>query len=80
DDCTGGEADIFVFVVDGSDQRKLTDDQFYDSKPVWSPAGDAVAFLANHDIYLINADGTDRRRLISDIATNHELSWRPLGR
>ncbi|MCB0017794.1 MAG: PD40 domain-containing protein [Anaerolineales bacterium] len=80
DDCTRGEADIFVIGVDGSDQRKLTDDQFDDSKPVWSPAGDAVAFLANHDIYLINADGTDRRRLIADIATNHELSWRPLGR
>ncbi len=80
DDCTRGEADIFVIGADGAGQRKLTDDELYDYGPVWSPAGDAVAFRSNRDIYLINADGTGLRRLISDSATNHELSWRPLGR
>ena len=55
----------------------------YKTEPVWSPSGDAIAFVAsankNPDIFLIAADGSASRRLTSDPAVDYGPMFSPDG-
>ena len=64
---------IFVVSADGGAPQQLTDGDFVDADPVWSPDGSAIAFTsARHedrdydnaaDVWLIPATGGEPRRL-----------------
>jgi TolB protein len=64
---------------DGSNQRRLTHNDFDDFAPAWSPNGKTIAFVSDRDgkreIYLMDADGNNQRPLT---AGNHP-QWSPDG-
>jgi len=86
-----GNAEIFIMNPDGSDQRRLTFNQFEDSSPVWSPDGSQIAFISDRDdpqagecfpnclfqIYVINTDGSDEYKLVETEFTTHHPDWHP---
>lgn len=81
--------DIYLMDADGKHQTRLTDNTTADDvAPLWSPAGDQIAFQTNrggngYEIYLMNADGSNQRPLRS--AANggpvfgQSIEWSPDG-
>jgi Tol biopolymer transport system component len=67
----GGESlnnsEIFSINITGGDERRLTDNAYVDTYPVWSPDGDQIAYLSwpdqTLDIYLMDPDGGNQRLL-----------------
>lgn len=71
-DDAGGDEEIVVMNADGSNRRRLTDNNRLDTEPAVSPDGTRVAWAGeavagNVDILVMNIDGTGVRRL-----TRHE--------
>ena len=75
----GSNTDVWVYDIARGVRTRLSSGPERDSRPVWSPAGDEVAFSSgrvdNQDIFLRQADGsgeekvlvrTPRRELLSD--------------
>jgi Tol biopolymer transport system component len=80
--------DIYVMDADGSHVVRLTDDPSGEFMPVWSPAGDRIAFTregdaatgANESIYTMRPDGSDVRQVSSPDGGRHVWpSWSPEG-
>ena len=75
--------EIYVMDVDGSNQRRLTDNSAWDLAPTWSPDGSRIAFESNRDgndeIYVMDADGSNQRRLTDNPAWDSFASWSPDG-
>jgi len=79
-----GDFEIWVMNTDGSDQRKLTDNDTTDWSPAWSPDGNQIVFISNRDsndeIYVMNPDGSDVRRLTqTNDASESFPAWSPDG-
>ena len=79
----GGNHDVYVMNVDGSNQTRLTTNLAYDDQPKWSPDGSKLAFISNRDgnfeIYTMNADGSSQTRLTNNPAADGFPSWSPNG-
>jgi len=45
----GGQIDLYVMNVDGSNLTRMTNDPAMDTFPAYSPAGDAIAFTSDRD-------------------------------
>jgi Tol biopolymer transport system component len=77
--------DLAVVNRDGTNWRELTNDQFFDRYPRWSPDGRRIAFASdrsgNYEIWTINADGTNLRQLTfnSERGASFPL-WSPDGK
>ena len=93
-DSVGWTADrpqhLFVVPADGSSEPvQLTDGDYEDHSPSWSPDGKTIAFVsARHpdwdlemvnDVYLVDAAGGEPRRLTQGGGTVGSLSWAPDG-
>lgn len=65
--------EIYVMLPDGSDQRRLTNNNANDSAAAWSLGAKTIAFQTNRNgypqIFLMNADGTDQHLLV-DLGVN----------
>lgn len=94
-DSVGWTADrrqhLFVVPADGSAQPvQLTDGDFEDHSPAWSPDGRTLAFVsARHedwdlgmvsDVYLVDAAGGEPRRLTQGGGSIGSVAWLPDGR
>jgi Tol biopolymer transport system component len=79
----GGDHDIYVMGLDGSNQTRLTSHPAYDDQPKWSPDGSRIVFMSdrsgNFDVYSMNADGTNQTRLTSSPAAEGFPVWSPDG-
>lgn len=81
---------LFVVPADGSaEPRQLTDGDYEDVQPAWSPDGRTIAFVsARHDdwdvtpitdVYLVDADGGQPRRATGLDGGCSSPSWSPDG-
>ena len=75
---TDGDADIFVSRADGTEARRLTDNDSIDSFPCWTADGKRLLFASirsgKWQVYSMNPDGTDVQQL-----TEHRIgAWRPI--
>jgi Tol biopolymer transport system component len=81
-----GNIEIYTMIADGSDQRRLTFNEYDDYSPAWSPDGSQIAFISDRDdpnpgncshtcfyqLYSINADGSGEHKLIeTEFSTLH---------
>ena len=75
--------EIYSMNADGSNAIRLTDNDFEDDAPIWSPDGQRIAFVSirdgNADIYAMNADGTEITRLTKHNAADWQPAWSPDG-
>ena len=75
-----GNWDIYVMDANGQNPRKLTDNNWLDNSPSWSPDGKHIAFasteLANWDIYVMAADGGNPQNLTNNpFAHDRQPVW-----
>ena len=78
--------DIFVMEPDGSNQTNLSNHPANDFDPVWSPGGDAIAFLSDRGneqgegrfVFVMKADGSGVTQL-SSMPDSAWPDWSPAG-
>ncbi|MEM8895151.1 MAG: S41 family peptidase [Bacteroidota bacterium] len=73
------QGDIWTASADGSDAKRLTIHEGYETFPEWSADDQQIAFSSdrygNHDIYTIAAAGGTPNRLTNHSATDQLSSW-----
>jgi len=62
--------------ADGSNPRRLTNDDAADRLPTWSPDGDLIAWSRNRDIYVMAWDGSSQTKLAEEAGFP---AWSPDG-
>jgi tricorn protease len=75
--------DIWIAGRDGNQPRRLTSSAADEGRPVFSPDGSQIAFVANFegndDVYVIAADGGQPQRLTWHPADDRVTGWTPDG-
>jgi dipeptidyl aminopeptidase/acylaminoacyl peptidase len=82
---------LFVVPADGSAEAKqITDGDYEDSEPTWTPDGKSIAFSSARgddwdiellgDIYVVSADGGDPKRLTAGDSEHFAPSYSPDGK
>jgi Tol biopolymer transport system component len=73
------DCEIFSMSADGSNLSRVTDNNFWDLYPVWSPDGNSIAFLSKRegdlDIYVINDDGSNVKKLYDSGDNDADIDW-----
>jgi len=79
----GGDFDIWVMNVDGSNPVNLTRHAGDDKFPAWSPSGDQIAFHSDRggdfDIWVMNVDGSNPVNLTRHAGDDKFPAWSPDG-
>lgn len=80
---TGGRdnsaKEIYTVDITGENLKRLTNNEFHDVYPVWSPDDTRIAFLTmrdgNLDIYMMNADGTNQSKFYDSGDHDADIDW-----
>jgi Tol biopolymer transport system component len=79
-----GNSEIYSIRADGSEPKRLTNNDAYDWGPSWSPDGQRIAFTSdlegNLDIYLMNPDGSGLVQITTYSGYDAMPSWSPDGK
>jgi Tol biopolymer transport system component len=67
----GGNADIWIASVDGSNLKQLTHDPGDEKDPVWSPDGSMLAYNKENSVWVVPAAGGEPREIA------RKESWSP---
>ena len=75
-------SEVFLSDGEGSNQRNLSRNPFFDGWPAWSPDGKKIAFASNrrghgYQIFVMNADGTDPRLVANTEGRGTAPRWSP---
>lgn len=80
------QAELYVMHADGTGRMQLTDNDYEERAPSWSPDGARIAFSCRIDggttdfeICVMNADGTGFSRLTDNAVGDLTVSWSPDG-
>ncbi|MEQ9100793.1 MAG: DUF5050 domain-containing protein [Imperialibacter sp.] len=75
--------EIFIMNSDGSDVRRLTNKEEYDSGAKFSPDGTSIAFYGQSegvwDLYTMNADGSNLTNITQDSIECYSPDWSASG-
>lgn len=76
--------EIAAQAIDGSDRRRLTQNNWNDVSPAWAPNGSRIAFISHREnsprVFTIAPDGTDERNVAPSIRTQTDPPlWSPDG-
>ena len=80
-----GDHEIQVMQTGDGSITALTDDEWYEQSPIWSPDGSRIAFSASDqsdyawEIFTMNADGSDMRRVTDFRGYDAGPVWSPDG-
>ena len=80
-----GPSHVFLVGVDGSNLVRLTDSEYGDTLPQWSPDGQRIAYQTlltghNWEIFSMQPDGSQKVNLTNNPAIDVSPSWSPDGR
>jgi TolB protein len=79
----GTFGDIWIMNTDGSNQKQITSDSYWDWNPDLSPDGKKIAFISDRvspwDIWIMNVDGSNKTQLTTDPAKDYYPDWSPDG-
>ncbi len=76
-----GKNKIYSMSLEDGKYQEIPNELEYGSWPVYSPDGQYIAFLSNHndektfDIYVMPATGGSLRRLTNDLVEETDISW-----
>ncbi len=77
-----GDNEIYLMTKEGI--KQLTDNNWSDEYPRWSPDGDKIAYSANprgnYDIFIMDSDGSNINSLTSFSSDEKTPSWFPDGK
>lgn len=80
----GKQEDVYVIRADGAELRQLTNDEYKDRLPRWSPDGTQIAFYSNrageYALWTIHPDGSQLRQLTDPVPVAPFPVWSPDGR
>jgi Tol biopolymer transport system component len=82
---SGAREHIMIVRADGSDRRQLTDDDYRNRGPVWSPDGRWIVIYSNrggdYDLWALRPDGTGLRQLTDSGGESvNDPVWSPDGK
>ena len=83
--------EIYVMDADGGNPQNLSNNDFDDRDPVWSPDGKRIVFASDRlafdgkipqslEIYVMDADGGNQQRLTNNLTEDQYPSWSPDGK
>lgn len=79
----GYQGDIYVVSAQGGEAKRLTVHEAYESHPIWSPAGDKIAFASkrygNDDVFVVPVGGGTPTRLTYHSANDTPFDFTPDG-
>jgi Tol biopolymer transport system component len=79
----GGEADIheeiFTLATDGEQLERVTQNEFWDLYPVWSPDDSRIAFLSQRDdslgVFVMDSDGSNPTVILDSPSNEADIDW-----
>ena len=78
-----GKYSIYTIAVDGTDLRRLTNDEFNNEQPRWSRDGRKIVFISDRDdhlqLYIMDGDGSNQRRLTNAADIDYSPDFSPDG-
>lgn len=74
--------ELYLVNADGTQERQLTDNNLMDFSPVWSPNGEAIAFVSERDrpylqLFLMHLETGEITQLTFNEGDHRMPAWRP---